>query len=58
MPKRQWAASERRILAALKTPAHIQRYLDELEYDTGDGATSPRVVMRTGKAHCYGSRAG
>lgn len=55
MPKRpQWTARERRILAALKTPAHIQRYLDELEYDTADGAASPRVVMRTGKAHCYG----
>ncbi len=55
MPKRpQWTARERRILASLKTPAHIQRYLDELEYGTGDGATSPRVVMQTGEAHCYG----
>jgi hypothetical protein len=53
MPKR-WTARERRILASLKTPAHIQRYLDELEYDVGEGATSPRVVMRTGQAHCYG----
>ena len=48
----QWTAKERRILAALKTPAHIQHYLDELEYDEAGGAASPRVVMRTGKAQC------
>ena len=55
MPKKpQWSARERRILASLKTPAHIQRYLDELDYDTVDGATSPRAVMQRGKAHCYG----
>ena len=47
-----WNAAERRILSALKTPAHIQRYLDELEYDEDGGADSPRVVMRTGKAQC------
>lgn len=48
----KWNAAERRILSALKTPAHIQRYLDELEYDEAGGADSPRVVMRTGKAQC------
>lgn len=54
MPKKpQWTARERRILASLKTPAHIQRFLDEVEYDAADGAASPRAVMRTGKAHCY-----
>jgi hypothetical protein len=51
---KRWTARERRIFASLKTPSHIQRYLDELEYDIGEGAASPRVVMRTGKAHCYG----
>src|SRR3954451_1664372 len=53
MPKR-WTARERRILGSLKTPAHIQRYLDELEYDLAEGAASPRVVMHTERAHCYG----
>lgn len=48
-----WSANERRILAGLRTPAHIQNYLDELEYDEGDGAASPRVVMRTGRAQCF-----
>jgi len=53
VPSRRWSERERRILASLKTPAHIQQYLDELEYDEADGAASPRAVMRSGKAHCY-----
>jgi len=53
MARNQWSAAERRILASLKTPADIQRYLDELEYDPADGAASPRVVMRSGKAQCF-----
>lgn len=48
-----WSSSERRILASLKTPAHIQAYLDELPYDEKGGASSPRVVMRNNKAQCY-----
>jgi hypothetical protein len=48
-----WTKSERRILAGLRTPAHIQRFLDELPYDEKGGASSPRVVMRKGKAQCY-----
>ena len=48
----QWNTAERRLLAGLKTPAHIQKFVDELEYDENAGAASPRVVMRTGKAQC------
>ena len=48
-----WTARERRILAALRTPEHIQRFLDELPYDERGGAVSPRVVMGNGKAQCY-----
>jgi len=48
-----WSANERRILAGLRTPAHIQSYLDELEYEESDGAASPRTVMRTGRAQCF-----
>jgi hypothetical protein len=47
-----WTARERRILAGLRTPAHIQSFLDELEYDETAGLASPRVVMRSGKAQC------
>src|SRR5687768_13608641 len=31
--KPTWTPSERRLLAALRTPQHIQSFLDELEYD-------------------------
>ena len=48
-----WTSREKRILAGLRTPAHIQAYLDELEYDEEGGADSPRVVMRRGKAQCF-----
>lgn len=50
----QWTAKERRTLAALRTPADIQRYLDDLGYDERAGAASPRAVMRDGKANCFG----
>jgi hypothetical protein len=49
----RWTTRERRILAGLRTPAHIQSFLDELPYDPRGGAASPRVVMRRGKAQCY-----
>jgi hypothetical protein len=48
-----WTTRERRILAGLRTPAHIQQYLDALDYDENGGADSPRVVMKNGKAQCF-----
>jgi hypothetical protein len=48
-----WTARERRILAGLRTPAHIQQFLDDLEYEEKGGAASPRVVMETGRAQCF-----
>ncbi len=53
MTRMGWTPKERRILAALRSPAHIQRFLDELQYDEGGGAVSPRIVMCEGKAQCY-----
>jgi hypothetical protein len=53
MARMGWTAGERRILRELRTPAHIQRFLDELPYDQKGGAVSPRVVMRSGNAQCY-----
>jgi hypothetical protein len=47
-----WTKRERRILADPRTPAHIQRFLDELEYDENAGIASPRVVLASGKAQC------
>ncbi|HYS54277.1 MAG TPA: hypothetical protein VER58_11000 [Thermoanaerobaculia bacterium] len=53
MTRMAWTARERRILRGLRSPAHIQRFLDELPYDDRGGAASPRSVMRDGKAQCY-----
>lgn len=47
-----WTPAEQHILRGLKTPGHIQSYLDELTYDYESGINSPRVVLRTGKVQC------
>lgn len=44
--------SELRKLRARKTPAGIQRYLDELPYNLGYTARSPRAVLRDRTASC------
>lgn len=48
-----WTKRERELLSKLKTPAHVQRHLDSLEYNPKGGAASPRAVMRDDKAQCY-----
>lgn len=48
-----WTAEERRLIRRLKTPAHVQAFLDEIAYDECGGAASPRAVMRRGKANCF-----
>jgi hypothetical protein len=48
-------AQERRTFRRLKTPALIQRFLDEIGYNKeprGYTCYSPRSVMREGVAHC------
>src|SRR5665213_2453688 len=45
-------AKELRTLRALKTPAKIQRFIDELQYQYADTAWSPRRVLRERKGHC------
>ena len=44
--------AELRTLRALKTPAKIQKFVDELEYQYADTAGSPRRVLRERKGHC------
>lgn len=48
-----WTTEERRTLRGLRTPAHIQGFLDELAYEEKGGPASPRLVMRTGRAQCF-----
>ena len=44
--------AELRRLRALKTPALVQRFLDQLPYHHGNTAWSPRLVLRGNTAHC------
>src|ERR1044072_2328549 len=44
--------SELRTLRALKTPAGVQRYLDDIPYHLAGTAWSPRMVLREKTAHC------
>jgi hypothetical protein len=41
-----------RTLRTLKTPAQIQRFVDELIYQYADTAGSPQRVLRERKGHC------
>jgi hypothetical protein len=41
-----------RTLRALKTPAQIQRFVDDLTYQYADTAGSPQRVLRERKGHC------
>ncbi len=48
----KFTPSESRKLRSLKTPAGIQRFLDEIPYHLATTAWSPRVVLRERTAHC------
>jgi hypothetical protein len=43
---------ELRVLRGLKTPAGIQRFLDDMPYHLAGTAWSPRLVLRERTAHC------
>jgi len=47
-----FTASELRTLRALKTPAGVQRFLDDLPYNLGYTARSPRKVLQDHTASC------
>ena len=49
----KWTKSELRALRRFKTPAGIQRFLDELPYNLGYTARSPRKVLRDRTASCF-----
>ena len=48
----EFSPAELRALRALKSPAGIQRFLDDMPYHIADTAWSPRRVLREGTAHC------
>jgi hypothetical protein len=45
--------AELRAFRALKTPVGIQRFLDQLPYNLGYTACSPRIVLRDRTASCF-----
>lgn len=54
-PKLPLDAAERRLIAALRSPAGVQRWLNSLPYNMeqgGETLRSFRGVVRTGTAHC------
>jgi hypothetical protein len=52
----RFTARERRLIARLRTPAAVQRYLNTLPYNQEPGGRATlrsfRGVVRTGEAHC------
>jgi hypothetical protein len=48
----EFTPAELRQLRALKTPAGIQRFLDDMPYHLAGTAWSPRTVLREKTAHC------
>ncbi len=57
MPRRRlhdpWTPVERRLLSRLRSPHHVQGFLDAAPYATEPIYRSPRSVLRDGKAHCF-----
>jgi hypothetical protein len=47
-----FSAAELRTIRALKTPAGVQRFLDDLPYNLRFDARSPRSVLQAGTASC------
>ena len=55
-PPSRFTARERRLVARLRTPGHVQAYLNSLPYNTepdGETLRSFRGVVRTGTVHCF-----
>jgi hypothetical protein len=51
----RFTRAERRLIHRLKTPGQVQRYLNQLPYNTephGDTLRGFRQVLRRGRAHC------
>jgi hypothetical protein len=46
------SSADVRVLRSLKTPARIQHFIDELQYQYADTAWSPQRVLSERKGHC------
>ncbi len=52
-PPAAWTRAELAVLRRLRTPGHVQDFLDRLSYRTEDAPASPRRVLAERRAHCY-----
>ncbi len=52
-PPSPWTPAERTVLAGLRSPQHVQAFLDGTAYGSEPVYRSPRSVLRDGKAHCF-----
>jgi hypothetical protein len=48
-----WTRAELAVLRRLRTPAHVQDFLDGIAYRAEDAPACPRRVLRERRAHCY-----
>ncbi len=48
-----WTPAERKVLDRLRTPGHVQRFLESTAYSTEPIYRSPRSVLRDRRAHCF-----
>jgi len=48
----EWTKRELRSFRAMRTPAGVQRALDEMPYHLAETAWSPRLVLRKQTSHC------
>jgi hypothetical protein len=56
VPHLPFTSAERRVIARLRTPAAVQRWLNDMPYNQergGETLRSFRGVIRSGTAHCY-----
>ena len=53
-PLAGFTRDERAVFASFGTLSDVQAFLDGLAYDPAPGARSPRVTLRTRRAHCFG----
>lgn len=56
MRARTWSAEEKSVFRALRRPEDVQRFVDELPYnteDSGETCRSPRLVLRDRTAQCF-----
>ncbi len=48
-----WSGSEKKAMGMLDTPWKVQQFLDSIEYNPNSESRSPRLVLETGRAHCF-----